>query len=209
MRPLLRVLAGLTGLLVVGAATLLVALHRPTSSTGASSSCLPQQDGSIAESSRFTPWEARLTRLPDPLLNPTGAGFNGDSTAGIPEALDGLQLVWIASSDSGTYAYYSSQPVDESTTASSFVGNGGLQFSIEPLDGSGSFAQWLLPHEGERATEVEISDSVGALTWSDPDDHGVRPHNVYWSDANSNFTLSGVRSPEALVTLARSIACAA
>lgn len=206
MQQLVALVRGL-GALALAILVLVLAIVLRAQTTAAAPNCGSPLSGAIVESSTFTPYDHQLSHLPDQLLNPGGTVFHASSPSGVPSSLDGMSLTWLVQSPAGSYAYFSQQSVDRTSTASSFVSSGGLQFDVEPRNGSESFAEWLLPHEGERAVQIAIGSHVGAVTWSDPDERGSRPHNVFWADDVNNYTLTGIRTPEALVALARSISC--
>ncbi|MBA2338070.1 MAG: hypothetical protein H0V96_10005 [Acidimicrobiia bacterium] len=47
------------------------------------------------------------------------------------------------------------------------------------------------------------------VVWADPDPTGTRTHNLYWSDGAFNYALIAERSAEEILTLGRSLVCAA
>lgn len=202
-----RIEHALGSLFLVGSVAIAIGFILQTRHGSGAVGCGAVEPGSISESQVFTPYDQQRSHLPDHHLNPDGQPFGGGTFAAVPQSVDGLALSWLIRSDSGTYAYFSRSAVDESTTAASFIVDGGVQYDVEPVDGSGSFAEWLLSRDGARAVKVAIGSAVGAVTWSDPDLYGSRPHNVFWSNGTYNFTLTGETSAEHLITLARQIEC--
>ena len=76
------------------------------------------------------------------------------------------------------------------------------------LDTEG-FAAYLLTTLGDRATPVYVGEHKGAMVWADPDSHGIRTHNLYWSDGTSNYAVIADLSAEATLNLGRVLVCAA
>lgn len=208
MRALASKIGPLLSLVVLGVAVAAIVYARGIVPLQAGAAgCSEVAAGSVVESGVYTPYDQQRSHLPDQRLNPEGQPLQ-PGVDGVPTSIDGLSLQWLMASGSGSYAYFAAAPVDAATTAASFVRDGGIQLDVEPLDGSGSFAEWLLGHQGKRAVKVTVGEFVGAVTWSDPDSYGSRPHNVFWSDGSANYTLTGIASAEHLVTLARQMQCA-
>jgi hypothetical protein len=178
------------------------------SSASTSSGC-GNVDAPILESQQFTPYEARLSHLPEFPLNPTGGPpMPVPSEIRVP-SIDGLPLRWATVSSNGAvYQYFLGSDMDPDMTVARFVAARGIQLDRDPVENAGeSFADYLVSTLGERAVEVEIGDYTGALTWADPLIDGSRPHHLYWSDGAFNYVLIGDRSPETLVTLGRQLVC--
>jgi hypothetical protein len=161
---------------------------------------------SIAETSKFTPYGNRLTTLSDVAI-----GGQSDSAA-VParttyaaSSIDGLARQYtIDASNGSVYSYF----LDADTANmmhSDFVKLGGLELQQDASDQS--FATYLLKELGERAVGVEVGSFDGALTWADPDENGIRTHNLYWFDGIYNYALIGDRSATDIVNLGRHLVC--
>lgn len=156
----------------------------------------------IAESSKFTPYSGRLSHLPDEPLT-TG----GQAVTSSDRRMDDLALRWTAGGERSSYQYFFEREFDPKLTAPEFLGARGIQLDRESVDGDPYTAADVIGQVGERAVAVQIGDYEGALVWADPESDGVRPHHVYWSDGNYNYTLIAVREPQRMVQLARELAC--
>lgn len=171
-------------------------------------SCATLREGQISESEKFTPaeWQRGFNVG---RLNPSGAGTPAIPTdALVPSnTLDGLPLQWAAAGEADTlYRYFLDRPHSADLTISTFLAAGGVEFDRDPARGE-SFAAYLLASEGERAVAVDLGPYQAALTWADPLENGVRPHDLYWSDGMFNYGLIADRSAVALVNLARGMVC--
>lgn len=172
------------------------------------SGCASLPSGSIQEITDFTPaQQMRTGGVQLPL-----ADFGLPTTANSADhlirdgELDGLPLQLALTNGDALYRYFLDGPIPKTMTPEQFWAAGGVQFERDPAQ-SDDFAAFLLEELGERALPVEIGPYRGALTWADPTPSGVRTHNLYWSDAESSYALIAVRSPEAMVNLARGIVC--
>ncbi|MEO8625701.1 MAG: hypothetical protein ABI452_03285 [Candidatus Limnocylindrales bacterium] len=149
------------------------------------------------------------SHLPPTPINPSGAASNPVP----PElshvaVLDGMPRQYaVVPYENTAYQYFAQKPLGGSTTLSGFLGSGGLLFTIEPAQPNFSFSSYLKGELGDRATDVEVGPFDAALTWADPDESGVRSHNLYWSDGAEEYSLIGVRTAAAIVNLGRTIAC--
>lgn len=174
-------------------------------STAQTSEGCEKPTGPIAESSRFTPYGARLSHLPErPVTSTGGPPHSGDRQ---PESLDGLALRWvIGDGDRAFYRYFFSRPMTGESLPE-FHGGGGIQLDRDLVAPGQDFTDELLKTLGDRAVEVQIGDHRGALVWADPESNGVRPHHLYWSDGTYNYTLAAVRGPIRMVELGRELEC--
>jgi hypothetical protein len=159
--------------------------------------------GPITESNQFTPYDGRLSHLPDVHLT-----FEGQAVTSSDKRVNDLPLRWIAGDgERSLYQYFFEREFDPKLTLPAFLADGGIQLDRESADGDPFTAADVVAQVGERAVEVRIGDSEGALVWADPESNGVRPHHVYWSDGTFNYILIAVREPERMVQLARGIVC--
>lgn len=164
---------------------------------------------SIVESTKFTPYEVMHSHLPDPVLNPTGEEAPQVPSDAQVASIDSLPRSWAVVSDTGAiYQYFLGSDIDQTLTLSNFFKAGGTELDRDPVESkSGSFVEYVLDTLGERAVKVEVGDYAGALSWSDPDVNGIRPHVLTWTDGQWNYVLTADRSPEALVNLGRDLVC--
>lgn len=171
-----------------------------------STGCGMLAEGSIVESQEFTP--AEMQRGGREYVVTSAFPLLEDLPRAGPERVDGLPIQWISNVGAGSlYIYYLDSPLGSTMTISEFLSAGGIAFLIEPRDGGPSFADSLPGLVGARATEVQVGGVKGVLTWADPTRTGVRSHNLYWADDQTNYSLIAVRGPEELVNLGRGIAC--
>jgi hypothetical protein len=187
---------------VAGTMAVFVPLAMGSSSPG----CEPVVNAPI-ESDQFTPYEVRRSKLPEPILNPEGEPLPAGLDA--PTSIEGLALRWQDGSnpDGSPVALYFSDGPLVGTPLSTFFKSGGVQLTEEPVDGGVIFAETLKEEVGERATPVQIGPYAGVMTWADPDSHGIRTHNLYWSDGTTNFSLIALRPALDLLTAGRSLVC--
>jgi hypothetical protein len=167
-----------------------------------SDGCSPDV-GPITESQSFTPYDARLSHLPDSAIASLGHADSSD------ERIDGLPLRWSAGDGPrASYRYFQRDEIDRGETVADFMAAGGIQLDRDAVaDGDPYTADDVIAQVGERAVNVQIGDYDGALVWADPESNGARPHNVYWSDGTYNYTLRAVRGPQRMVQLAREYVC--
>lgn len=160
----------------------------------------------ITESAKFIPYEERRTKTPDSMVGDSSKSAALPARASYAtEAIDGNARRYTIDSPNGSvYSYF----LDRDTTGmmlSEFVKSGGLQLHQDL--GNESFAAYLLKAFPDRAVPVKIGTFDGALTWADPDENGIRTHNLYWFDGTYNHALIGDRPAAALVNLGRQLAC--
>lgn len=173
--------------------------------------CGAAAEEAILESQDFTPYAERLTHLASagrPIL-PEGAA----ALVGVPanaaiqvQGINGLARRHTVTGDGVAYAYFLGKPM-AGLTRSEFLSAGGVQLDQDPRTGTQAFADYLVGRLGERAVAVAVGPYDGALTWSDPDEQGIRPHNVYWSDGSFEFALTANLSAADLLDTARSLVC--
>src|SRR5918992_3289362 len=195
----------LSALPIVGALSLAAAV-----SIASTSPTCERFDGDIVESEEFTPYEDRLSHLPDQVINPSGQQPVSIPPDGGIESIDGLPL-WgaIVSSNGALYQYFLGGDIDTSLTVPEFFATGGIELDRDPTDPENAgenFTEYVLA-TSERAVEVEIGPHVAALVWADPESNGIRTHHLYWTDGAHNYSLIADRSAENLVTLGRELAC--
>jgi hypothetical protein len=164
---------------------------------------------SIVESAKFTPYEAMHSHLPDPVLNPSAEEAPPVPSDAQVSSIDSLPRSWAIVTDTGAvYQYFLGSDIDPKITLSSFYEAGGIELDRDPVESkSESFVDYVLDTLGERAVKVEIEDFAGALSWSDPEINGIRPHVLTWTDGRWNYALTADRSPETLVNLGRDLMC--
>lgn len=195
-------LAGLVASLVtLGFAGSLTAAEAPE--------CSQIARDAISESSEFTPFEARLSFLPEVPINPSGKASLDAGDAAVPaNALDNLSLQLVVGDESTLVGqYFLDRSIEPQMTTSSFLDAGGIQFARGLMPNQDSFASYLIATAGKRAVPIQIGKYQAALVWADPDINGVRSHNLYWADGAYEYQLIAVRPPEDLVNLGRSLVC--
>lgn len=184
-------------------------LHPPSPLSAAGvDGCLVAADSSITESQQFTPYADRLSHVPEFAINPDGAPSVSSSGIG-PSTLDRLPTAW-AGAANGAYAetFYLGAAITPSMTRPALFAAGGLIELTYPADPqAGPYVAGLQETLGGRVTVVKVGEFDGALTWGDPMSNGVRPHELSWSSGDMIHALLGVRSPEALINLARQTVC--
>ena len=162
----------------------------------------------IEENQSFTPYERRLTHNPfadDPAVRAVEA-----APSGLPGTLDGLPVVAAAEEEhaaGSTVAYGEAAPKQ---SRSEFLRSGGLLVVLSPSAAGESVAMDLAkdPVVTDRVVLTTVGEHDAAVTWADPDEHGLRPHHVLWTDpSGEQVDLVGVRAPEALVAIARDWVC--
>lgn len=192
-------------------ATTLTACGNQTSSTDAESEAAPGGGcgpftASIEESKDFTPYEARRGQWPDPVLNPTG-----QEAAPLPEqasikGVGALPMAWsITGSDGASYLYFSAAPITKKTTLGEFQRAGGIQ--IEVTDANAFGLNDLIEQIGDRAVPVAIGDSQGIVVWADPNESGIRLHNVYFESGGYLYGVLANSPARDVITAAREVAC--
>lgn len=198
---------------MVGAALLSISFISSGSGGETTAGCSAATRADFVESTAFTPGDLqrRPIRIPAP-LNPAGDALSLPTSSGVaPTSLGGLPLQFAIARETRLKLYYLGRPVDKLMTPDDFFSAGGLRLEHEPrLQDSQfeTFAEDLLQTAGDRALPVEIGPYQGALVWADPTPTSdLRTHNVYWSDGVDEYALVGVAEPDAIVNIARSIAC--
>jgi hypothetical protein len=165
-------------------------------------------DTPISESAQFTPADQQRDQafdlpLPDLPLPATSqfASLPGVGTSALPPRQ--LELV----SESGAaYGYYLDRPV-AGMLVSDFIRSGGVEIDKEPMLDEMGFATRVLATLGDRATPVDVGPYQGALVWADPEQHGIRTHNLYWSDGIHNYAVIADLSAQATLNLGRVLVC--
>jgi hypothetical protein len=188
---------------VVGASLAAIVVSRASTSAGCDTV------DSIVESTKFTPYEAMRSHLPDLAVNPSGEEAPPVPSDADVSSIDSLHRRWAVVSGSGAvYQYFLGNDIDPTLTLSNFYEAGGIELDRDPVESkSESFVEYLLDTLGERAVKVEIGDYAGALSWGDPEINGIRLHWLTWTDGQWNYTLTADRGPETLVTLGRELVC--
>ncbi len=110
--------------------------------------------------------------------------------------------------EGGLVEYYGPDSV-VGISISDFVRSGGVQASKGPIVKGQEFAEVLGSMFPERVTRVEVGPYKGVMTHADPDMNGIRTHNLYWNNGESEFSIIWDRPAAQVVNLGRSIACAA
>jgi hypothetical protein len=178
---------------------------------GASADCASLSPGAIKESADFTPAEVQRGGREHSITSGQQGADLIPQGVDAPQALGGRALQFISNgADGSVYLYYLDAELNSGMTASGFLSAGGIAYLLEPRDprgGDGSFAESLLASVPERAVRVRVGSHDGALTWADPTKAGVRSHNLYWADDDTNFSLIAVRGPEELVNMGRALVC--
>jgi hypothetical protein len=173
--------------------------------------CASIAEGTIVESQKFVIFEDRLGGLVnEAVIVPVGSV----AVVAVPPqavvkvaSLGGLARQHTIVADNGVaYAYFLDGPL-AGLTRNEFVRRGGIQLDQDPRVTEKAFAAHLLEAFGERVVAVAVGAYDGAVTWSDPDVNGMRPHNVYWSDGAYEYALTANLSAAAVVNLARSLVC--
>jgi hypothetical protein len=188
---------------VVGASLVAIIVSKASTAPGCDSV------DSIVESTKFTPYESMHSHLPDLALNPSGEEAPPVPSDAQVSSIDSLPRSWAIVTDTGAvYQYFLGSDIDPKITLSSFYEAGGIELDRDPVESkSESFVDYVLDTLGERAVKVEIEDFAGALSWSDPEINGIRPHVLTWTDGRWNYALTADRSPETLVNLGRDLMC--
>jgi hypothetical protein len=178
--------------------------------TSPPSGCADQPPGSIREASLFTPYEDRLSHLPPELPITEGPAVPNvipDTARYRALRLYGLDRRFAAADDTGGVTVYFFSKDLVGLTRSELLDGGGIELVEQPHVGNRWFAAYLLERFPERVIPVLVGSFEGALTWSDPNANGLRPHNVYWHDADREYSLTVNLPPEAAVNVARSLIC--
>lgn len=174
---------------------------------GPSPSCASAPPGSIRESTEFTPAVGQRGPLPVPLRQSQLPEAENAVDELVPDAeLDRLPLRLALQNGDSLYRYFLDRPISETMTPEELWAAGGIQLEKDPSAGV-DFAAFLLNEPGDRAVPIDVGQYRAAPTWADPTVSGVRTHNLYWSDGESNYALIAVRAPDAIVNLARELVC--
>lgn len=172
--------------------------------------CLPAAEGTIVESTTFTPLEDRRGGPRDGPINRLG-----EPAADVPlqpwvptGALDGLPLQFAKGYADGSFAlFFSARPIDTEVTLPQLWAAGGISFARWPGSEETALSSELLDFLGERAVLVEVGPYRGLLTWADPVGTGVRPHYLTWTDGTYTYRVVADRTAAATVTLVRGMVC--
>lgn len=159
--------------------------------------------GTIQESAEFTAHATRLSHVPPFPI--TSSGHSASSEA----RLDGLPLRWeVGDGERASYQYYLGTEMRSEHTVPEFRAAGGIQLDRDAVtDGDPYTADDVIAQVGDRAVKVQIGEHDAALVWADPESNGARPHHLYWSDGDHNYTMIAVRGPKRMVQLGRALAC--
>jgi hypothetical protein len=214
MRSSARLLQGSAALLATGAVALAgcgTDQDRAVDTVGASAAAegCSANVGPIEESRSFTPYERRLTH--NPFADDLPVRAVEAAPSGLPGTLDGLPMVAAAEEEhaaGSTVAYGEAAPKQG---RSEFLRSGGLLVVLSPGVAGESVARDLAgdPVVADRIVLTTVGEYDAAVTWADPDEHGLRPHHVLWTEPPSGqqVDLVGVRAPEDLVAIARDWVC--
>jgi len=176
----------------------------------ASAGCVAAAEGTIAENATFTPYSSRRSKPPQFPINPQGAASRSVPAvaAKVGNAVGGVPLQLVDLEDSGAaYLYYLGTHVSSTMTPPQFWASGGIQVDVEPANPDDSFTKYLLSEFPTRAVPVMVGLQTAVIVWADPDENGVRTHNIYWTDGSQSYSLIADRSAAQVVSLARGIAC--
>jgi len=169
----------------------------------------------------FTPIEERLSGRPYfPMLTNASLISALDQVVGFapltPVTTPGdLTLQAIVLSGSGADAeaqhvalLYAPSPVGEDEVLPDFLARGGVVVIQKPVgDDSGSAADVVAELE-ERAVVVMVERHDAALVHGDPvGNNATRPYGLHWSDGDRDWSVSGVTTPEELISFARELYC--
>ena len=163
----------------------------------------------IVESKEFVSFGSQMTTNPfvgrlslQPLSNLTLPGW-------IPPELDGVDALGAtASGGSITVAYGTEKQTGK--YRSDLLAAGAILLDVAPIARNQNIAEELASDSDTagRVTVVPVAKFDAAVTWADPNEQGIREHHVLWSDPGGlQYDVSGVRAPEALVGIARELAC--
>ncbi|GAA4733781.1 hypothetical protein GCM10023350_16700 [Nocardioides endophyticus] len=178
-------------------------VRAPSAAEGCSAKVEP-----IDESPSFTPYERRLTHSPFP--DDLAVRAVETPPLGLPDTLDGLAVVGASEAEHGagsTVAYGGAAPKEG---RSAFLRSGGLLVVLSPGVAGESVARDLAgdPLVADRIVQTTVGEHDAAVTWADPDESGLRPHHVLWTEpSGQEIDLVGVRAPEELVAIARDWVC--
>lgn len=187
-------------LIVVGAQRLMAA---------APDSCGQPTEGTIIESKEFTPYESRLSHLPElPIFTGAQEPAPLPATARIgTRPITGLsRQLTIASANGSIYSYFLDRSLGK-MSPDEFLAAGGIQLEQDPVTQDEMFAADIFVELGNRATAVRVGPFDGALVWADPLKDGTRSHNLYWSDGTYNYAVIANRSAEELLGIGRGLVC--
>jgi len=205
---------GLETLMLALATIVLIAGLRGTEllSAAADEGCGPVVPGSLNENAEFTPYESMRSRLPDYEL-PRATGIPGFAKIR-DQVIGGLPRQSDVVTDEGTVVTYFAKDFPPGIRLSEFIVSGGIQLhqlpSTTEVDESGrsvSFTERLTRQVGARGLRVQVGPYNGLLTWADPDVLGTRPHHLYWSTEDADYTLIADVSAEELLALGRDLIC--
>jgi hypothetical protein len=174
------------------------------------SACSPLEPGSIVESADFTPWEERLTHSPPRPMSVAGRVPNLDAgDAAVPfGTIDGMPLQDVSRNGfGGVYQFFWDRPIAGGITLSAFTAGGGIRYTRLATNARVDLIEEAARELGPRATRVDVGPHRGLLTWADPDENGLRPHHLQWSDGRYVHMLVANRPPEYIVNLGRGLAC--
>jgi hypothetical protein len=119
-----------------------------------------------------------------------------------------MPMAWAgAARGANEEAFYLDAPLTSAMTRPELFAAGGLIVLTTPADPTAPYVEGLQAALGDRVTVVKVGQLDGALVWADPMSNGVRPHELSWSSGETVTVLIGVRSPEALLNLARQMVC--
>lgn len=203
------------GTLVVGTLAVVVATQLPdepaSGAAPANVRCAIVGEGAITESGQFIPYEMTFGGLlsdgPIVAVGSVAMGTVPNHAQFKASVLDGLARQHTVVADNGSvYAYFLDQDI-AGLTRSEILARHGIELDQDRRSNDMAFSAQLIEMFAGRAIAVQVGPFDGALTWSDPDASGLRPHNIYWSDGALEFALSADRSASAILNLARSLVC--
>jgi hypothetical protein len=162
----------------------------------------------IHENPSFTPYDQRLSHNPfadDLAVQPIEV-----APAGLPNTLDGLPVVAAFEADHRAGSTTAYGKVAPENGQSAFLRSGGLLVYLSAGVAGESIAHDLAgdPVLADRVVLTTVGEYDAVLTWADPDEQGLRPHHVLWTEpSGEQVDLVGVRAPEELVAIARDLVC--
>jgi len=177
--------------------------------------CGPLTDP-IVESNRFTPYEDRhhLAEIAEPTIiaqpGAVGAGALPEELRTVGSTLDGLPVVAAIVNPAldGASVYFLDRALTDGDTHETVLAEGGVYLDQQLIGTPGENLAVIIANElRERAVVLKLGTRNAVLIWADPDRNGVRVHNLIWSDATHNYTLTAVRSPERMVGMGRAVVC--
>lgn len=161
----------------------------------------------IVESKAYTSWDARMTHpaIAPPRYDAASAFKAVD--AGMPPTVNGLEPQASYVDENFIGVIYGDEKADLAGESYRALDLGGVLVTRSETESEDDIAESMQEMIGDRAVPVEVGDTIGVLTWSDPNEAGIRPHVVTWVFRGVHNTVSAVAPAEEAVRLAREIAC--